>query len=220
VTTFFRINVFLVVISANWFHPSQQATAAEAAIAIDFPLDRSIFPPEITPPTFLWRDSNEDATEWRIDVVCAGCPRIRVKAVGERMAKGEIDLRCATPTNAPVLTQEQAVTRIWTPDASIWETIKKHSVAKPAVVTITGLRGNVATSRGRVSISTSRDRVAAPIFYRDVPLMPTEGERGEIRPLPPQAIGLASASWTKPWRSFINASRSIRRAPRPSTISG
>jgi tetratricopeptide (TPR) repeat protein len=45
-------------------------------------------------------------------------------------------------------------------------------------------------SRGRVSILTSRDPVGAPIFYRDVPLMPSETEKGVIKPLAPAAIPL------------------------------
>ena len=31
----------------------------DIAITIDYPLDGSIFPPEITPPTFIWRDAAE-----------------------------------------------------------------------------------------------------------------------------------------------------------------
>ncbi len=47
-------------------------------------------------------------------------------------------------------------------------------------------------SRGQVIIRTSKDPVGAPIFYRNVPLMPTEGEKGVIKPLPQSAIGLIS----------------------------
>ena len=45
-------------------------------------------------------------------------------------------------------------------------------------------------SSGQVTIETSRDPVGAPIFYRDVPLMPNQGAKGVIRPLAPEAIGL------------------------------
>src|ERR1035437_7050220 len=38
------------------------------AITIDYPVEGSIFPPEITPPTFLWRDGGKGVTSWRIDV--------------------------------------------------------------------------------------------------------------------------------------------------------
>ena len=39
-------------------------------------------------------------------------------------------------------------------------------------------------------MTTSRDPVGAPIFYRDVPLMPNQSDKGVIKPLPPNAIGL------------------------------
>ena len=75
----------------------------------------------------------------------------------------------------------------WVPDAAIWEQIKKHSVEGPATITITGTARN---ARARVSIHTSKDPVGAPIFYRDVPLMPSEVEKGVIKPLAPAAIPL------------------------------
>ena len=47
-----------------------------------------------------------------------------------------------------------------------------------------------AVSRGQVTIHTSTDPVGAPIFYRDVPLMPSETEKGVIKPLAASAIPL------------------------------
>jgi tetratricopeptide (TPR) repeat protein len=41
-----------------------------------------------------------------------------------------------------------------------------------------------------VHIQTSADAVGAPIFYRDVPLMPSETEKGIIKPLAPYAVRL------------------------------
>jgi len=76
------------------------------------------------------------------------------------------------------------------PDAAIWAAIKKQSVAAPATVTITALNGSGAVSSGRVRIRTSSDPVGAPIFYRDVPLMPSATEKGVIKPLAQDAIPL------------------------------
>jgi tetratricopeptide (TPR) repeat protein len=45
-------------------------------------------------------------------------------------------------------------------------------------------------SRGWVSVRTSKDPVGAPIFYRDVPLMPSATEKGIIKPLAQDAIPL------------------------------
>ena len=168
--------------------------APPATITIDYPSDGSLYPPEFPPPTFLWRDADPEASLWVIDIVLGDSSRnLQVRSSGERMRIGEIDPRCVTPTNAPTLTPEQAVTRIWTPDAQTWTQIKRQSVKDFATVTITGFRdksAGQAISRGQVRIRISEDPVRAPIFYRDVPLMPTEGEQGVIRPLPPAAIGL------------------------------
>jgi tetratricopeptide (TPR) repeat protein len=166
-----------------------------AAITIDYPLEGSIFPPEITSPTFIWRDTAENATRWRIDVTFGdGSPTIQIESRGEPMRIGEIDPRCVSPTNElPKLTPEQAAAHTWTPDAETWGTIKRHSVAAAAVVTITGFRENHfqrALSRGLVRIETSKDPVGAPIFYRDVPLMPSGTVKGTIQPLSPDKVYL------------------------------
>src|SRR5208282_1773338 len=106
----------------------------------------------------------------------------------------EIDPRCVSATNElPKLTPEQAAAHTWIPTAEVWEAIKKHSVANAALVTISGFSrqdSKHAVSSGRVTISSSKDPVGAPIFYRDVPLMPSETEKGIIKPLAPGAIRL------------------------------
>ena len=159
-----------------------------AQITVDYPERESIFPPEITPPTFLWRDDANKATEWIIDVKFSdGGPSIRTKSHGPRMTIGELDERCIAPSNEPPqLTPQQAEAHTWIPDAATWEMIKRHSKEHPATITITGFQsGDVqqAISRGSVTIQTSMDPVGAPIFYRDVPLIPSELEEGVIKPL-------------------------------------
>jgi len=166
-----------------------------ASITIDYPLDGSIFPPEITPPTFIWRDPAEKNTHWRIDIMFSdGASGIHAQSAGERLAAGEIDSRCVSSTNElPKLTPEQAAAHAWIPAAELWEAIKKHSVAGAAVVTISGFSehdSQHAVSRGSVALHTSKDPVGAPIFYRDVPLMPSETEKGIIKPLAPAAFKL------------------------------
>jgi tetratricopeptide (TPR) repeat protein len=164
-----------------------------APITIDYPTDRSIFPPELPPPTFLWRDAEAGATHWRIEVEFPGAaPRLQVKSGGERLQVGEIDPRCvgAVP---PTLTPELAAAHTWKPDPQTWAAIKNGSAAGAATVTITGFgdgRESRALSRGSISITTSKDPVGAPIFYRDVPLIPSPTVKGVIKPLPPFAIGL------------------------------
>ncbi len=167
--------------------------AAPAGIKVDYPAEGSVFPPEFPPPTFIWRDAAAGAASWMIDVAFAsGAPAIRVKSRGERMRVGPIDPRCVAPTNQPPrLTPGQAAARTWIPDAATWGAIKKNSTAGPAIIRITGYNAAGAqVSRGGVSIRTSTDPAGAPIFYRDVPLMPSETEKGVIKPLAASAVPL------------------------------
>jgi tetratricopeptide (TPR) repeat protein len=158
-------------------------------ITVDYPLEGSVFPPEFPPPTVQWRDASERATAWTIGVSFGEgtAPALHAESRGERLQIGEIDPRAVGPTNElPKLTPEQAAAHTWVPDPATWAAIKKGSTEKAAVLTITGYRDEGrrhAVSRGHVSIRTSTDPVGAPIFYRDVPLMPSAGEKGTIKPL-------------------------------------
>ncbi len=168
-----------------------------AAITVDYPEDGSIFPPEITPPTFLWRDASDSASVWTIDVAFSdGSAGIHARSAGERLGIGEIDPRCVSASNEPPqLTPQQAAARTWIPDAATWEAIKRHSKEHPATITITGFEDehlDHPVSRGAVVIQTSMDPVGAPIFYRDVPLIPSELEKGVIKPLAQADLPLLS----------------------------
>jgi tetratricopeptide (TPR) repeat protein len=157
-------------------------------IVIDYPEEGSIFPPDFAPPTFLWRDSQTASTSWEIEIAFSdGAPSIHLTSRGEPMTVGEIDPRCVAETNQlPTLTPEQAAAHTWKPDAAAWSLIKERSAGHPATVTITGSGG----ARAQVRISTSKDPVGAPVFYRDVPLMPSEAEKGVIKPIVPSAVPL------------------------------
>ena len=170
---------------------SRSSTPQISAIKIDYPLEGSLFPPEITAPTFLWHDANENATRWVIEVSFAGAaPGIQVASQGDQLQRGEID-----PGAGPgiALTAEQATTHTWKPDAATWAKIKRLSGNAPAHVSIRGFStdSQEPISAGHVSLSTSPDPVGAPIFYRDVPLLlPPPEEKGPIAPLPRSAIPL------------------------------
>jgi hypothetical protein len=119
-------------------------------------------------------------------------PPIYAQAKGERMRIGPIDQECVEdPDDQPKLTAQQAATWAWTPDAAMWAAIQAHSKGRSATVTIVGYRdGKTAFSGSHISIFTSPDQVDAPIFYRDVPLMPTRGMNGVVQPLAPSTIHL------------------------------
>ena len=166
-----------------------------AAINVDYPEDGSIFPPEITAPTFIWHDQSKAAAAWTIDVSFSdGSPAVRFQSQGLRLRIGEIDPRAVSLSNEPpAVAPRLAAGHTWTPTAEAWQAIKLHSRDHAARITITGVETGQpggAVSRGAVTIETSKDPVGAPIFYRDVPLIPSKGEKGVIQPLAKQDLPL------------------------------
>ncbi len=192
----FVFTAMAITLGTNANQNAQSPIAKQpAAIVIDYPADGTIFPPDFAAPTLLWRDAAATAAFWTIDISFAdGSSSIQVKPKAELLRIGEIDPKCVAKTNElPKLTPEQAVTRTWIPDSETWAALKKHSVALPATLKITGFSGagpGNPVSSGKVQIRTSRDPVGAPIFYRDVPLMPSELKKGVIKPLAPNALPL------------------------------
>ena len=196
--------LIMIALGAGAWVFADTAPRGEAAIVIDYPRDGSIFPPDVPPPEFLWRDSADDigwgnsparARHWMIEVSFADHAwTIRTASQGERPRIGKLDPECVSSTNAPpALTPEMAAAHAWRPDVGTWRTIQRHSVEGAATVTITGFHGDGGgqpVSRGTITIRTSRDPVGAPIFYRDVPLMPSELQKGVIKPLAAQALPL------------------------------
>jgi len=165
-----------------------QTHGEPAAIAVDYPENGSIFPPEITPPTFIWHDESNHAASWAIEVSFSdGSPGMSFQSTGEPPRIGAVDPRCISPSNElPALTTRQADAHTWTPTEEAWRAIKLHSIEHEANITITGVQSGhpgEAVSHGAVTIETSQDPVKAPIFYRDVPLIPSKGEKGVIQPL-------------------------------------
>jgi tetratricopeptide (TPR) repeat protein len=168
------------------------ARNAPARLTSDYPENGSIFPPGIAAPTFLWRGGSASNT-WQITVRFAdGTQPIHLTARGQRMRVGPIDSRCIAPTNElPKLTPKEAESWTWKPDQPVWKTIQIHSVTAPAVFTVAALKdGNPDGAAAGISFTTSTDPVGAPIFYRDVPLMPSINADGVIQPLPPEAVHL------------------------------
>jgi tetratricopeptide (TPR) repeat protein len=183
---------------------SLAASPEAASITFDYPQDGSIFPPDILPPTFIWRDADAAAKSWRIAITFAdGSKPIHATSHGEPIQIGKIDPRCVSENNKPPsLTPEQAAAHTWIPDAETWAIIKQHTVENPAIIEIAGATASAPdspVSAGRITLTTSKDPVGAPIFYRDVPLMPSEGAKNFIQPLAPSSLFLIN------WRlRFIN----------------
>jgi tetratricopeptide (TPR) repeat protein len=114
-------------------------------IKILYPLDKALFPPDIVAPTFRWQDEDRSVNEWLVQF---------------RFPEGEpLDFRATAPE--------------WTPPDEAWETIKQRSREKEVAVTVRGVDSRQPArmlSQAGVSISTSADAVAAPVFFREVNL--------------------------------------------------
>lgn len=181
----------LVIAKMPLTSSSAEKTSAIAVLKIGYPQEGTIFPPEITPPTFYWRD-NSTANYWEIAIRFAdGTPALRFTVRGEFMQVAPIDPQCVAPTNEPPsLTEKQQHSRIWKPDNESWKTIQAHSMKNAVLLEIKGLNGGQLRAAGQIHFTTSTDKVDALLFYRDVPLMPSKNTEGVIQPLPENAMYL------------------------------
>ncbi|HBY62276.1 MAG TPA: hypothetical protein DEH78_20840 [Solibacterales bacterium] len=196
----------LVLVLAALSVPLGLEAAGKAEIRVDYPAGQSVFPPDFAPPTFLFTDREKANLNWRAEVQFASGAPLRVAVKGEPLKVGEIDERVVAPSNEiPKLTPEQQAMRTWAPDAATWEAIKKRAGVKPVTIVFEGLAAADAkpASEGRVTIRIAADPVGAPVFFRDVPLMPAALEKGVIRPLPKNALPLVA------WRlRYVNETKS------------
>jgi tetratricopeptide (TPR) repeat protein len=120
--------------------PSPSPRLAEATIT--YPLDGTVFPPEIIPPTVRWTD-NSGADTWTVSV---------------HYGNGE-ESRSTVPRPN------------WKPETRLWEEMKRRSVAADTTIKVAGYRRSEPKqllSQGQTHFRTSSDAVGAPIFYREV----------------------------------------------------
>jgi len=176
-------------------------------LVVDYPLTGSVFPPEFVPPTFLWHDDTADVVTWRVEFAFADGERAVIRELdGPPPPTGEIDPAAVGENNviyegtdyqrSAHSYEPDAATwsaHSYEPDAATWEEIKRRSVEQAATVTFTGHAdkgSNRVRSRGSIRVTTSKDPVGAPIFYRDVPLPPSIGEKGTVQPIARDALPL------------------------------
>jgi tetratricopeptide (TPR) repeat protein/Tol biopolymer transport system component len=151
------IAVIAVMVSVFLLFSNRDTTANDIAsvfteadrydrLVIEYPIEGTLFPPDIVSPTFRWKDDNAGTDLWLV--------------LFEFQDGGK-------PISA--LTHDSA----WKPNPSLWDTVKKRSIDKSATVTVIGVDQKfpkVILSAGRFRMATSSDPVAAPIFYREVNL--------------------------------------------------
>jgi len=133
-------------LSTNEILAAYQEAGHYAALTILYPGNETLFPPEIVPCKFSWREGAGKADSW---LILFEFPDDR----GRRS----------------FLSQRPE----WTPASADWESIKQRSREKRAKVTVLGFQREAPSriiSRGQISISTSKDEVGAPLFYREVNL--------------------------------------------------
>ncbi|MEP0202188.1 MAG: tetratricopeptide repeat protein [Halioglobus sp.] len=113
-------------------------------LEITYPLDETLFPPEIVSPTFIWKDETAGVDRWNVLL---------------QFENVENPLRFSTTE------------RKWQPSEVDWSKIKLQSTAHNAEVAISGVdgQGNEISSAS-IRIRTSTDPVGDSIFYREVPL--------------------------------------------------
>ena len=128
------------------FVPAPPAFPDHAAgqLEIKYPLDETLFPPEIVAPTFLWSDDTAGVEEWSVMLRFEGADEV---------------LRFIS------------VEPSWRPTESDWSEIKRRSEERDADVAIVGIGEDAAVvSAASIRIRTSTDPVSDSIFYREVPL--------------------------------------------------
>ncbi len=121
-------------------------TPQAGGLQILYPLDGTLFPPELPSPLFRWKDENPRSNQWLVS--------IEFSDDGRRV-------------DSFVQASE------WRPGASVWGQIKKRSIDKQAMVTVVGIDRRTPSqvlSVGRIAIAMSSDAVGAPLFYREVNL--------------------------------------------------
>ena len=125
---------------------SDPGNAKPARLEILYPLDETLFPPDVVAPTFRWEDDDSGSDTWLV-------------AFQFSDGGGDLSFRCLRTE--------------WTVPDEAWETIKRRSSEQEARVTILGVcqaDAKTALSQGSVRISTSEDEVGAPLFFREVNL--------------------------------------------------
>ena len=125
--------------------PSQPSGRLE----IKYPLDETLFPPDIVAPTFVWSDETPGVKTWTV--------LLRFDDANGA-AEGEVLRFAATEPR-------------WRPSAADWAQIKQRSAERNAAVAIVGAGPDATVaSSATVRIRTSADPVGDSIFYREVPL--------------------------------------------------
>ena len=140
----FAVSVIGCVISLAAGCQRREQAATSPPPEIVYPLDETIFPPDIAAPRFRWKSTSEDIETWLV-------------TIGGEEAGTKVTARVDTTD--------------WTPTEEQWSAIQQlEKSVKVSVRDAEATGSAAAASSAEISISTSADEVGAPLFYREVNL--------------------------------------------------
>jgi tetratricopeptide (TPR) repeat protein/Tol biopolymer transport system component len=111
-------------------------------VVLIYPKDQTVFPKDMAPPAFAWKDDNPGIKKWQITV-----------KTGE----------------STIIDNVEVAQKSWKPTVNEWKSILASGIKKKYSVTIQG-KSFGWTSKANVTFSISVDPVDASIFFRSVPL--------------------------------------------------
>lgn len=125
---------------AHLFHEE----LAEKGMAMLYPRNGTIFPPEFPAPAFEWTDSSTSSTQWHVFIA---------------------------DQNGKVLLQDKSYQTNWRPNAEDWQGIKNAKACQPFTFTAIASKGKFNFHPySKIQFTVSNDSVGADIFYRAVTL--------------------------------------------------
>ncbi len=133
--------VALCIASAGGVESSEPQAAPNRRLAIVYPADGSVFPPDIIAPTFRWQAEDEAVGPWRA--------RLR-------------------DHQGRVIASRLTTVPSWRPGATEWEEVKRCSVDRGVVFSVGAESG--LTPAAEITLHTAREPVGDSLFYREVPL--------------------------------------------------
>lgn len=125
-------------------HGSLEAEVPCETLAILYPPDGAVFPPDMAAPLLRWEANQSDASAWKIEFVFSD-------------------------EGTPILAECRETE--WSPSDEQWESIKQRSLERPVELTIQAYREGAPEqilAEASVHMSTSQDEVGAPLFFREV----------------------------------------------------
>ncbi len=115
-----------------------------AQIIVDYPLNNTIFPPELPAPTFRWVNLDTGSDRWLLSF-----------EFEDNLGRMNFQTKSTEMTFS----------------TKNWESIKERSSGMPATAHIFGINHSAPTiirGHAKIIFETSKDKVGAPLFYREV----------------------------------------------------